>query len=70
MRMQGFKPQEMIRIVHKNGWKEVGNLKGSHLKFIHPDFKEHLEIPVGHNQELSRPLIKRLIKQFHLVINT
>lgn len=70
MRMAGFKPKEMIRIVHQNGWKEVGEIKGSHLKFTHPNFKEHLEIPVGHTKELSRPMVKRLIKQFHLVINT
>lgn len=67
MRMQGFKPKELLRIFHDHGWQEVKS-KGSHIKFIHPDHDKVISIPLGHKKELSRPLVQRLLKEAKIII--
>lgn len=69
--MRGFKPNEFIKVLHNNGWKEASRIskgKGSHVNFKHPEHEIILTVPLGHKQELSRPLTVRLLKQAKITI--
>ena len=60
--MKGFKPDELRKIFHNDGWIEVKG-KGSHIKFFHPQSNITISLPLGHKKEVSRPLTHRLLKQ-------
>jgi predicted RNA binding protein YcfA (HicA-like mRNA interferase family) len=69
--MRGYSPREFKAILEKNGWKQSRKQNGSHLTY----YKENVNYIVtfvdkgsSHGKELSRPMVKRIIKEAGLVV--
>lgn len=54
-------PQEMIRLLKRNGFKEVSQ-NGSHRKLINPKTKKTVIVPI-HSKELKKGLEQAILKQ-------
>jgi predicted RNA binding protein YcfA (HicA-like mRNA interferase family) len=54
-------PQEMIRLLKRNGFKEVSQ-NGSHRKLINPKTKKTVIVPI-HPRELKKGLEQAILKQ-------
>jgi len=54
-------PQEMIRLLKRNGFKEVSQ-NGSHRKLINPKTKKTVIVPI-HSRELKKGLEQAILKQ-------
>ena len=54
-------PQEMIRLLKRNGFKEVSQ-NGSHRKLINPKTKKTVIVPI-HSNELKKGLEQAILKQ-------
>lgn len=57
-------PKEMVRLLKKNGFVEVGQ-SGSHLKLINHETGKRTVVPV-HGKDLKKGLEKAIIKQAEL----
>ena len=54
-------PKEMVRLLKKNGFVEVGQ-SGSHLKLINHETGKRTVVPV-HGKDLKKGLEKAILKQ-------
>ena len=54
-------PKEMVRLLKKNGFVEVGQ-SGSHLKLINHETGKRTVVPV-HGKDLTKGLEKAILKQ-------
>jgi predicted RNA binding protein YcfA (HicA-like mRNA interferase family) len=54
-------PQEMIRLLKKNGFKEASQ-NGSHRKLTNPKTKKTVIVPI-HAKELKKGLEQAILKQ-------
>jgi predicted RNA binding protein YcfA (HicA-like mRNA interferase family) len=54
-------PQEMIRLLKRNGFMEVSQ-NGSHRKLINPKTKKTVIVPI-HSRELKKGLEQAILKQ-------
>lgn len=68
--MKGFSPREFKALLIKNGWR-FNRKNGSHSTYI----KEGTDYIVtfvdkgsSHGKELSRPMVKRIIKEAGLIM--
>jgi predicted RNA binding protein YcfA (HicA-like mRNA interferase family) len=64
--MRGYSPREFKMILDKNGWKP-NHQKGTHCTYIKDGMSYHITFS-DKGKELSRPLVKRIIKEAHLVV--
>jgi predicted RNA binding protein YcfA (HicA-like mRNA interferase family) len=64
--MKGYSPREFKDLLAKNGWKLL-NTKGSHKTYIKENDPYHITFS-DKGKELSRPLVKRLIKEAKLIV--
>jgi len=57
------KPQAMIRLLKKHGFKEIKCNKGSHRKFYNPETGRRTEVPVHGGKELNRITEQMILEQ-------
>ena len=55
-------PKKLIRALERGGFT-LYRVKGSHYQFIHPDNPNLLVVVPYHARDISRPLMKAIIKQ-------
>ena len=53
---------EMIKLLLKNGFKQIPGGKGSHKKFYNQSTGKYTVVP-NHKQELGRGLEQKILKQ-------
>ena len=54
-------PKEMIKLLKKNGFREVGQ-KGSHVKLANTEVKRTVIVPY-HSKDLKKGLEQAILKQ-------
>ena len=58
-----LKPKEMLKLLKKNGFKEIkGGGKGGHQKVFNAETKRTTEIPM-HSKELRKSTEDKILKQ-------
>lgn len=60
-----MKPKEMVRLVKKQGYVQIPNNNGSHLKFVNPETGDKIIIAV-HAKEMKKGTEQALLKQLGL----
>lgn len=68
--MRGYSPREFKEILHRNGWS-FSRKAGSHStyrKVGNSYIVTFVDKGSSHGKELSRPLIKRIIKEAMLIV--
>ena len=58
---------EMIKLLLKNGFKQVPGGKGSHKKFFNQSTGKYTVVP-DHKQELGKGLEYKILKQARLIL--
>ena len=53
--------KQFIRMLKKRGWKLTAT-SGSHHKFSHPDYRDHIAVSVHGNRDLGVGMQKKLMK--------
>lgn len=59
-RLPAVTPRQLIKVLEANGW-ELDRVRGSHHVFKHPDFYDHLVVPV-HSRQIGRGLLATILK--------
>jgi predicted RNA binding protein YcfA (HicA-like mRNA interferase family) len=59
--MKSISGKEFARLLQRRGWRLV-RVKGSHHLFKHPDFREHIALPIHGNDDLKIGALKALMK--------
>lgn len=59
--MKSVSGKEFARILQRKGWRLI-RVKRSHHLFRHPDFREHIALPIHGNQDLKIGALKSLMK--------
>lgn len=55
-------PKEIIRILKKNGFKEIRQPGTSHLRMVNPETGKQTTVPM-HSKELGKGLEQAILKQ-------
>lgn len=57
------KPKEMIRLLKRNGFKEVPCSKGSHRRLVNPKTGRMTEVPMHGGKELKKNTERMILEQ-------
>lgn len=56
-----MKPKDMIKLLLKNGFRQVKNNNGSHQKFMNDETKKTIIVPL-HSREMGKGLEEKILK--------
>lgn len=65
--MKNYKTRAFIKVLNRNGYKQMSYANGSHAKFVNPITRKSIAIPVNRN-DLNPALVAGIIRRYKLTV--